>query len=204
MSDNKIYTEYRTAKKALRRGRDFNDWMKIAAGYAQARNEAMHRAGSNVPHGTAYREEFTKVANREKLFDREINGRQFPTAEDCSYCIKVFENYEMPQDARRKSIKVWRDGLSVSDRARLNHPKSVWSAYQSKTEPVAEREAKQKARELKQGEKARDPMLEKVGEAEAEVHDVRRQLEMLRELIASIRHYVPDEIAVKIDAALKN
>jgi hypothetical protein len=200
-----IYDDYRAAKKALRRGRDFDDWMKIARGYAAARTEAMQRAKTNVPHGTAYREELVKVANREKLFDHEIDGRKFPSPEDCNYCIKVLDNYEMSQDPRRKSIKAWRDHLSASDRAKLNHPKSVWSAYQSKTEPAVEKEAKQRARELKQGEKPKDPMLEKVGESEAAEHIARRETEEWRELVRYILDHVslPDDIAAKIKTKLQ-
>jgi hypothetical protein len=45
-------------------------------------------------------------------------------------------------------------------------------------------------------------MLDKVGEAEAETHDVRRQLEAVRELLALIRDHVdlPED---RIDDALR-
>jgi hypothetical protein len=201
-----IYSDYRAAKKALRRGRDFLDWMKIARGYEAARTEAMQRAHTNVPHGPLYREEFNKVANREKLFDHDIDDHKFPTAEDCNYCIKMLNNYEMPQDARRPSIQKWRDGLSMNVRARLNHPKSIWDAYQRQTEPLTEKAAKQKEREHKQGAKAKDPMLEKVGEAEANEHAARRQVEDMREVLAMIRDHVtlPDDIVAKINEILKS
>jgi hypothetical protein len=54
--------------------------------------------------------------------------------------------------------------------------------------------------------KAKDPMmLERVGEAEAETHDARRQVEAMRELLVLIRDHVdlPDDIIAKIDAALR-
>jgi hypothetical protein len=106
---------------------------------------------------------------------------------------------------RRPSIKVWRDGLSDSERAKLNHPKRVWTGYLAATEPRAETEAKRKERERKQAEKSRDPMLDKVGEAEAETHTARRQVEVLRELVAFIRDHIdlPEDIAAKIDAVLR-
>jgi hypothetical protein len=202
---NEIYKEYRTAKKNLRKGRDFHDWMKIARGYDEARREGMQKAGTNVPHGSAYREAFAKIDRREKLIDHD-EGREFPAPEDRTYCIKVLENYDMPSyDPRRPSIKVWRDGLSDSERAKLNHPKRVWTGYLAATEPRAETEAKRKERERKQAEKSRDPMLDKVGEAEAETHTARRQVEVLRELVAFIRDHIdlPEDIAAKIDAVLR-
>src|SRR6516225_7798423 len=138
-----VYKDYRSAKKNLKKGRDFADWMKVARGYDQARREAMHRAHSNAPQGATYREYFARVDRREKLIDRDDKGREFPTPEDRTYCIKVLENYDTPgHDPRRISIKAWRDGLSVSERAKLNHPKRVWGAYWAATEPRAERDAK--------------------------------------------------------------
>jgi hypothetical protein len=201
-----VYKEYRTAKKHLTQGRDFDDWMKIARGYDQARREAMHRAGTNAPQGGAYREEFARIDRREKLIDRDDQGREFPTKEDRTYCIKVLENFDMPsEDPRRPSIKVWRDKLSVSKRANLNHPKRVWSSYWADTEPRAERDAKRIEREKRQQERPANPMLEQVAEAEAETHDVRRQLETLRELLNLIRNAIdlPDDLAAKIDAVLR-
>jgi hypothetical protein len=201
-----IYSDYRVAKKNLKKGRDFIDWLKIARGYDEARREAMHRAGTNVPQGPTYREEFAKIDRRERLIDRDDKGREFPTPEDRTFCIKVLENYDMPgHDPRRPSIKAWRDGLSVSERAKLNHPKRVWGAYWAATEPRAERDAKRIERERRQAMKPADPMLEKVGEAEAETHAARRQLEAVRELLAYIRDHValPEDVAAKIDELLR-
>jgi hypothetical protein len=115
------------------------------------------------------------------------------------------ELYRAGNDPSRPSIKVWRDGLSDSERAKLNHPKRVWTGYLAATEPRAETEAKRKERERKQAEKSRDPMLDKVGEAEAETHTARRQVEVLRELVAFIRDHIdlPEDIAAKIDAVLR-
>jgi hypothetical protein len=198
-----IYREYRAAKKHLKSGREFHDWMKIARGYDEARREAMHRAGTNSAQGSAYREEFAKVDRREKLIDRDAKGREFPSPEDRTYCIKVLENYDAPsQDPRRVSIKTWRDALSDSERGKLNHPKRVWTSYWADTEPRAEKDAKRVERERKQ---KTDPMLDAIGEAEAETHNARRQVEALRELLALIRGHVdlPEEIVAKIDAALR-
>jgi hypothetical protein len=121
-------------------------------------------------------------------------SRKFPTKED--RCIKVLENFDTPShDPRRPSIKVWRDGLSDSERGSLNHPKRVWTAYWAKTEPRVERDAKLRERERKQAMKSADPMLDKVGEAEAETHAARRQVEAMRELLVLIRDHVnlPEE-----------
>jgi hypothetical protein len=201
-----IYQEYRTAKRNLRKGRDFADWMKIARGYDQARNEAMRSAGTNVPQGAAYREAFARIARRERLIDRDDQGREFPTKEDRTYCIKVLENYDTPSyDPRRKSLKVWRGELSEGERAKLNHPKRVWESYWAHTEPRAERDARLIERERRRAERPTNPMLDAVGDAEAREHHERRQAEAMRELLALIRDHVelPDDIAAKIDAFLR-
>jgi hypothetical protein len=206
-----IYKEYRSAKRELKRGRDFVAWMKIARGYDQARNEAMHHAGTNRPQGAAYREQFAKIDRREKLIERDDQGKEFPSPEDRTYCIKVLENYDAASaDYRRPSIKAYRNGLSVSARARLNHPKRVWTSYWADTEPREEREAKRKAREML--EPKPHPFQEALAEAEAERHTARReaelfreQLERLRELLRKVldRGEVPDDLSAEIDAALR-
>ena len=87
-----IYQEYRTAKrKPAGRAATSGDWMKIARCDDEARREATHRAGTNTPQGTTYREEFTKIDHRERLIDRDEQGREFPSPEDRTFCIKVLE-----------------------------------------------------------------------------------------------------------------
>jgi hypothetical protein len=200
------YKEYRTAKKNLKKGRDFADWMKIARGYDQARREAMHRAGANAPQGAAYREAFAGIDRREKLIDRDDKGNEFPSKEDRTYCGKLIENYDVPShDPRRQSIKAWRDGLSPSERAKLNHPKRVWTAYWTDTEPRAERDAKRIERERRQATKSDDPMLDALGDAETREHDANRRTETARELLVYIRDHVdlPEDIVSKIEAVLR-
>jgi DNA segregation ATPase FtsK/SpoIIIE-like protein len=191
-----IYKDYRAAKRHLKEGRDFADGMKIARGYDQARREAMHRAGTNVPQGAAYREEFAKIDRREKLIDRDDQGREFPDKEARTYCIYMLENYDAPShDPRRPSIKTWRDGMSVSERAKLNHPKRVWTGYLAATEPRAERDAKRAEREMRPPKE--NPHLAALADAEVERDASRRETETLRELLARIRdelreHLSPD------------
>jgi hypothetical protein len=198
-----VYKDYRTAKTHLKAGRDFADWMKVARGYDQARREAMHQAGTNQPQGPGYREEFAKIDRRERLIDRDTDGKEFPSREDRTYCIKVLENYDMPSyDPRRPSIKAWRDSLSHSERAKLNHPKRVWEAYWAKTEPQAERDAKAAERERKPPKE--NPLQELVATAESERDDTRRQEQGLRELLGRILDEVelPDDPREAIKQAL--
>ena len=200
------YKEYRTAKRNLQKIRDFADWMKIARGYDQARREAMHSAGTNSPQGPAYREAFARIDRREKLIDRDDEGYEFPSKEDRTYCIKVIENYDTPShDPRRAPIKAWRDGLYPHERAKLNHPKSVWTAYWAATEPRAEKDAKRIERERKQAAKSPDPMVDALGDAEAREHAANRRSEGMRELLAYIRDHVdlPDDVVSKIEAVLR-
>jgi hypothetical protein len=182
---------------------DFADWMKIARGYDQARREAMHRAGTNAPQGAAYREAFAVIDRRERLIDRDDKGREFPSKEDRTYCIKVIENYDAPgHDPRRPSIKTYRDGLSPSARAKLNHPKRVWSSYWADTEPRAERDAKRTEREMKE---PKSPLADLVADTER-AHDAsRRETEDLRELLARVLDEVGDlapDLRERIERAL--
>lgn len=199
-----VYTEYRTAKRNLKKGRDFFDWMKIARGYDFARRAAMRAAGTNNPQGAAYREEFARIDRRERLIDRDDQGREFPSKEDRTYCIKVIENYDAPSyDPRRPSIKAWRDALPETERAKVNHPKRIWTAYQADTEPRAEKIAKRVERAAK-GPKE-NPHIEALADSEVREHEARRQIEALRELLGLIRDAIdlPEDIVAKIDAALR-
>jgi hypothetical protein len=63
------------AKKHLKMGRDFIEWMKIARGYDEARREAMERAGTNRPQGPPYQKAFAEIDRRENLIDRDEKGR---------------------------------------------------------------------------------------------------------------------------------
>lgn len=196
-----IYKEYRAAKKNLKKGRDFIEWMKIARGYAEARREAMQRAGTNQPQGAAYQKEFAEIDRRENLIDRDENGKEFPTGEDRSYCIRVLENYDAPSyDPRRESIKAWRDGLLDTERAKVNHPKRVWDKYWRDTEPQEEKAARRVARETKAKV---DQMADLIADTESERNAAQRQVEAMREMLVAIRDAwadIPDHVAAKIDA----
>jgi hypothetical protein len=200
-----VYKDYRAAKRHLKQGRDFADWMKIARGYDQARREAMHRAGTNAPQGAAYREQFARIDRREKLIDRDDKGGEFPTKEDRTYCIKVLENYDMPShDPRRPSIKTWRDSMAAGERSKLNHPKRVWSAYWAVTEPRAERDAKRLAREMKPPKES--PHLAALADAEVARDASRRQTENLRELLARVLaewEEIPEGLRAAIEKGLR-
>jgi len=199
-----VYKDYRAAKKHLKQGRDFADWMKIARGYDQARREAMHRAGTNKPQGAAYREQFARIDRREKLIDRDDKGKEFPTPEDRTFCIKVLENYDMPSyDPRRTSIKTWRDSLRISERAKLNHPKRVWTSYWADTEPKAERDARRIEREMRPPKE--NPHLGALADAEIERDASRRETEDLRQLLGRVLNEVEDlapDLRTAIEQAL--
>jgi hypothetical protein len=200
-----IYKEYRTAKKNLKKGRDFIEWMKIARGYDEARREAMQRARTNQPQGPSYRKEFAEIDRRENLIDRDENGKEFPSGEERALCIRVLENYDAPSyDPRRPSLKAWRDGLLDTERAKFNHPKRVWERYWSDTEPQEEKAAKRIARETKAKV---DQMTDLIADTESARNAAQRQVEAMRELLAAIRNAwadIPDHVAAKIDAILSS
>lgn len=203
MSDERktVYQEYRTAKRQLRSGREFIDWLKIARGYDQARREAMHRAGTNAPHGAAYSAVFAEIDRKERLIDRDTRGREFPTREDRTYCVYVLENYDAPShDPRRPSIKTWRASLSDSEGAKLNHPKRVWTAYLAATEPRAETDAKRTEREMRPPKE--HPHLAALADAEVREHTARRESEALRELIALIRDELAEQLPPRLHEAI--
>ena len=131
------------------------------------------------------------------------DGKEFPSPEDRTFCIKLLENYDAPSyDPRRPSIKAWRDKLLDSERAKINHAKPVWNKYWSDTEPMAEKAAKRNAREMKA--KA-DPVGDLAANQEVELKTKQRQFEAMREPFAYIRDHcdIPDDVAAKIDGILR-
>jgi hypothetical protein len=158
----------------------------------------MRRAGTNA--------EFAEIDRKEKLIDRDAQGREFSTREDRTYCIYVLENYDTPShDPRRPAIKTWRASLSDGERAKLNHPKRVWTSYLAATEPRAEKDAKRTQREMRPPKEC--PHLAALADAEVREHDARRESETLRELLALIRDELAEHLSPKlreaIDSALR-
>ena len=92
--------------------------------------------------------------------------------------------------ASRVSIKTYRDGLPHSERAKLNHPKRVWTSYWADTEPKADQLAKRIAREMKPPKES--PHLAALADAEGERDDARRHSENLRELLGRVLNEVED------------
>jgi hypothetical protein len=118
--------------------------------------------------------------------------------------IKVLENYDVPSyDPRRPAIMAWRDGMSPSERAKLNHPKRVWSAYWAKTTPQAEKEARAAERAMQ--EPSADPMLDLVADTERERDDAHRHAQDGRGLLGEVLERwedIPADLREKIERHL--
>jgi hypothetical protein len=103
----------------------------------------------------------------------------------------MVENLHHPVDSRRlKGILGWREGLTDSERSKLNHPTAILRRWKKDTEPVEERRAREQARD--QQAPKEDPMLTLVADTERERDDARKHAEDLRELLGRVLDEVED------------
>jgi hypothetical protein len=90
--------------------------------------------------------------------------------------------------------------LSDSERAKLNHPKRVWTSYWADTEPRAERDAKRTERAMK--EPKENPHLQALADTEGERDTARRHAEDLRELLARVLAELEDHLSPELREAI--
>src|SRR5262249_44889926 len=128
----------------------------------------------------------------------------FPDANSRKDAMMVVENLHHPADSRRlKGIQAWREGLSPSERSKLNHPTAILRRWRKDTEPVEEKRARELLRE--QREPKEDPMLELVADTERDRDDIRRHAEGLRGLLGRVLNEIedlPPELRQAIEQAL--
>jgi hypothetical protein len=189
--EREAYKRARTAMRNLKQTRDFHWWVDYGTGADTARREAMRAAFTNQPIGKAYNLEHARVMKREKLVNLDDPANPFPDANTRKDAIIMVENLHHPVDTRRlKGILGWREGLSQSERSKLNHPTAILRRWKKDTEPVEERRAREQARE-QQGPKE-DPMLSLVADTERERDDAHKHAEDLRGLLGRVLNEVED------------
>jgi hypothetical protein len=111
-------------------------------------------------------------------------------------------------DPRRKSIKAYRDGLSHGERAKLNHPKRVWTSYWEDTQPGADKHAKRVERAATAG--IRQKQVELI-DLLADTEDARaanqRKIEELRillsRMLAAVKDHLPPELREEVEEVLR-
>jgi len=117
--NHSLYREGRKALERINTGRDYTDWVKVAAALDTARTEAMNKAGVNQPIGRPYNKAFGEILKRERLGTDKL---------DSATRNQLFDLYK-----HRSSIEEWRAKLDPVLRSKLNHPSSVLRNW-SKTE----------------------------------------------------------------------
>lgn len=201
---HEIYKRARAAMRNLQKARDFHWWVDYGTGADMARREAMQAAFTNQPIGKAYNIEHARVMRREKLVDLTDPANPFPDANTRKDAIVMVENLHHPVDTRRlKGILGWREGLTASERAKLNHPTAILRRWRKDTEPQEEKRAREQTRE--QREPKEDPMLSLVADTEGERDEARRHAENLRGLLGRVLNEVedlPPELRELIEQAL--
>jgi hypothetical protein len=204
LEEQQNYKRARAAMRHLKKDRDFQWWLDYATGADSARREAMRAAFTNQPIGKAYNIEHARIMKREKLIDLTDPNSPFPDANSRKDAIIMLENYQHPVDTRRfKGIKAWREGLTASERSKINHPSRILSRWKKDTEPAEEKRAKELLKE--QAEPKENPLLTLVADAEGERDAARRHAEDLRGLLGRVLDQwddIPPELREAITKAL--
>ena len=104
------------AEDRIRRGAHWTDWMYVADGFAVGRAKAMRAAGTNQPYGKAYTRAFgdwmrERPWAREERIDKGTRSNLLWAAD------------------HRSEIEAWRDTLTQSERAKMNHPTTLRRRY---------------------------------------------------------------------------
>lgn len=202
--EKEAYKRARVAIRNLLKDRDFQWWLDYGTGADTARREAMRAAFTNSPIGKAYNMEHSRIMRREKLVDLSNPAAPFPDANSRKDAILMIENLHHPVDSRRlKGILTWRQGLTSTERNKLNHPTAVLRRWKKDTEPLEETRARRLERE--QREPKEDPMLALVADTEGERDDARRHAEGLRGLLGRVLDEVedlPPDLRAAIEAKL--
>jgi hypothetical protein len=137
-----------------------------------ARHETFETLGTNRSDTRQYREEFGEVLRREKLHDE--NGG--PDKMTRSQLLKIME--------REAEVVAWWENLPPRDKARWNHPDSIWRHFEGahktpqtikpqKSSPVTGLTADEEAEEVRS---AQVLALQKRDEKIASLRDTEREL----------------------------
>jgi hypothetical protein len=102
------------AWKRLSSGQTRHDWMIIGKAFQFLRTEAMYSAHVNKPEGRRYNEEFSALlkANGFDGIDKATRSRLFAVLD------------------HKPEIESWLATVPANKKLHLNHPHTVWRAYQ--------------------------------------------------------------------------
>jgi hypothetical protein len=132
---------------------------------------------------------------REKLEAFDANTRKD--------AAQMIGNLQHPTDTRRlKGILAWRVGLTDTERSKLNHPSSVARRWRADTEPVKDKEAGRKMRDMQKPQK--NAHIAAVADAEGDRDEALRHAEVLRSLLGQTLDQadIPEELRQAILKAL--
>jgi hypothetical protein len=167
MRDDKQHQTGLDASKALKRiengqRRLWKDWLKIGAFLQMARAEAMELAGTNEPSGKGYT---TNMSELLKAYG--LHGSRYKNVR--ADLLKVMDNLQ--------EVEKWR---SLQDNPEeLNHPSTVWGAFQRSSHQQDERDQHRKPNRVQQMEielARKDAYIEEL-EAARELLPVRSEVE---------------------------
>jgi len=189
--EHEAYKRGRAAMRQLKKDRNFQWWTDYGVAALAAQTEAMRRSFTNQPIGKAYNLEHARIMKREKLVDLTDLNHPFPDPNSRKDAMMMVESLHHPADSRRlKGILSWREGLTGSERAKLNHPTAILRRWRKDTEPIEDKRAKELERE--QREPKEDPMLTLVADSESERDAARRHAGDLRGLLGRVLNEVED------------
>jgi hypothetical protein len=127
--DLQIIKRGQSAAKKIGRltGTPFETWVDVGFGAQRRQIVAERMAGTNRPFGAAYKDAFRQLVHRYPFGDMDENPTERAAA------ITMIEN--LP------AITTWRNGLSESERRKINHPVAVlrrWKADQKAAHDTGE------------------------------------------------------------------
>jgi hypothetical protein len=111
-----IMRRAREAAERLLSGHSYQDWLIVGAAYQQLQSEALHRAGTNEAEGKRYNQQIKQLLDDAGLGivlkDRGVRSRLLDLVK------------------HREEVERFRANLKPGRRLQLNHPNSVWRAWQ--------------------------------------------------------------------------
>jgi hypothetical protein len=114
LADDQIVERGRAAWERLKKGgRDWEDWKEVGAALLDGRREAMRKAQTNEPAGKAYSKAFSDWLKANHFDDIDKSDR--------AKLLQIMEQLE--------EVEAMRATLSTARRTALNHPNSVWRAW---------------------------------------------------------------------------
>jgi hypothetical protein len=107
----------REAWRRLTRHQTFQDWLQVGEALVVGRREVLALPEVRGPRGKKYSQAFSKWLDENNLRWMDEARTKEMDAKDRAALLKLMESQE--------KVMAWREGLSASNRLRLNHPRAV-------------------------------------------------------------------------------